>query len=62
MSDHFIDGIRLAANRTNEASGRSWHIPAKTGFRPSFIFVPIAVVVVAVSLLGMVSSALKVVV
>lgn len=27
MSDHFVDGIRLEANRSNEASGRSWHIP-----------------------------------
>ena len=43
MADHFIDGIRLAANRSNEASGRSWHIPAESEFRrPSFVLVIIA--------------------
>lgn len=31
MTDHhFHDGIYHAANRTNEASGRSWHIPAES--------------------------------
>lgn len=32
----FYDGHYHAANRTNEASGRSWHIPAepsRLGFR-----------------------------
>jgi hypothetical protein len=27
MADPFYDGIFTEANRTNEASGRSWHIP-----------------------------------
>jgi hypothetical protein len=27
MSNNFYDGIFTEANRTNEASGRSWHIP-----------------------------------
>jgi hypothetical protein len=27
MSDPFYDGIFTEANRTNEATGRSWHIP-----------------------------------
>jgi hypothetical protein len=27
MSNNFYDGILTEANRTNEASGRSWHIP-----------------------------------
>jgi hypothetical protein len=29
MADPFYDGIFTEANRTNEASGRSWHIPRK---------------------------------
>ena len=27
MADPFYDGILTEANRTNKASGRSWHIP-----------------------------------
>lgn len=33
--ENFHDGIFHAANRTNEAAGRSWHVPAanpRTGF------------------------------
>lgn len=29
-ADRFYDGIYDAANRTNEAAGRSWHIPARS--------------------------------
>ena len=29
MTDGYYDGVAVIANRTNEASGRSWHIPAK---------------------------------
>lgn len=27
MTDRFYDGVRVDANRTNAAAGRSWHIP-----------------------------------
>lgn len=49
----FYDGVFTDANRTNEASGRSWHIPAENEFRrPSFAVVIAAVLVVAVALVG----------
>lgn len=55
MADHFIDGIRLAANRSNEASGRSGHVPDESEFRrPSFVIIVLACVLAAVSLVGLV--------
>lgn len=55
MSNPFYDGVFTDANRTNEACGRSFHIPAESEFRrPSFVMVIVAAVVVAASLVGMV--------
>lgn len=50
MTDHrFYDGIRAEADRTNEASGRSWHIPEDR--EPTNA--PIFLAVIAVMLIGL---------
>lgn len=53
----FFDGVYDAANRTNEAAGRSWHIP-EAEREPSRFIVAIAIIAamcVALSLLGSVA-------
>jgi len=37
-ASRFYDGVYAEANRTNEASGRSWHVPeaSRVTFRQSF--------------------------
>lgn len=50
MRDPFYDGVFIDANRTNEASGRSWHIPDEEREPSRFI---LGVAIVAVFLIGM---------
>ena len=44
----FYDGIYAEANRTNEASGRSWHVPAETRRFGRWIIITAQLVVCAV--------------
>ena len=34
---NFYDGVYAEANRTNEANGRSWHIPAASRRRAFYV-------------------------
>ena len=59
MTDHrFYDGHYHAANRTNEAAGRSWHIPSESRRRGWYVWLAVQLVVcmVPVILIAMVWS------
>lgn len=54
---HFHDGVFTEANRTNEASGRSWHIPEEREPTNAPIFLGvIAVLLVGLSLIASVAG------
>lgn len=44
----FYDGIRDIANRTNEAAGRSWHIPSESRRRGFYVVMAVQLVVCAI--------------
>lgn len=54
MVDPYYDGVRVDANRTNEASGRSWHIPdpEREPTKPAMFLSIVGVMVVALALVG----------
>jgi hypothetical protein len=67
MTDPFYDGIFTEANRTNEATGRSWHIPREgnaferdaSDREPSKSHIALAIlglIVVAAALIGAVTG------
>ena len=37
MTDQFYDGVRMEASRTNQAAGRSFHIPAASRRRAFYV-------------------------
>lgn len=54
MRDPFYDGVLIDANRTNEAAGRSWHIPEDR--EPSRFIIGVAVVAVLIVGLSLIAS------
>lgn len=53
MTDHrFHDGVYHEANRTNEANGRSWHIPdeEREPSNPAIFIAVMSVMIIGLSL------------
>lgn len=57
MTDHRLhDGVYHEANRTNEATGRSWHIPEEREPTNAPIFLAVmAIILVGFSLIASIS-------
>lgn len=59
MRDAFFDGIREDANRTNRASGRSWHIPEdREPSKPALFLAVVAVILIGLALIGAIDGML----